>query len=112
MKRIDAIIRPHRLEEVVNRLRLIGVQGMTLTEVHGISRSTEVMGVFRGERYRLPSAPRCQLMIVVRDDLAEPVVRAIAQLARTEDAGDGIVVIGDIIDAFRIRTGESGPDVL
>ena len=49
MKKIDAIIRPHRLEEVVNRLRLIGVQGMTVAEVHGVSRSTEVMGVFRGE---------------------------------------------------------------
>ena len=112
MKKIDAIIRPHRLEEVVNRLRLIGVQGMTVAEVHGVSRSTEVMGVFRGERYRMPSAPRLQVTIVARDDLAPSVVAGILQAARTDEAGDGIVSIGAVVDVIRIRTGESGPEVL
>ena len=112
MKKIDAIVRPHRLGEVVNRLRLIGVQGMTVAEVHGVSRSTEVMGVFRGERYRMPSAPRLQVTIVARDDLAPSVVAGILQAARTDEAGDGIVSIGDVVDVIRIRTGESGPEVL
>jgi nitrogen regulatory protein P-II 1 len=112
MKKIDAIIRQHRLPEVVTRLRLIGVQGMTIAEVHGISRSTEVMGVFRGERYRMPSAPRYQVTVVVGDDLASPVVAAIIHAARTDEAGDGIIAVGDVVDVIRIRTGESGPGVL
>jgi nitrogen regulatory protein P-II 1 len=112
MKKIDAIIRPHRIEDVVSRLRLIGVTGMTVTEVHGISPSTAVVGVFRGERYIMPSAPRYQLMMVVPDGLAEAVVAAIARTARTEEPGDGIVAIGDVVDVFRIRTGESGTDAL
>jgi nitrogen regulatory protein P-II 1 len=112
MRRIDAIIRPHRIEEVVNRLRLIGVTGMTLTEVHGISSSTATFGVFRGERYMMPSAPRYQLMIVVPDGLAEPVVAAVARAARTEEAGDGIVSVGEVLEVFRIRTGESGDGAL
>ena len=112
MKKIDAIIRPHLLADVVSRLRLIGVTGMTVTEVQGISPSTGVVGVFRGERYLMPSAPRCQLMLVVPDNLAEPVVAAIARTARTKAAGDGIVAIGDVIEVFRVRTGESGPDAL
>jgi nitrogen regulatory protein P-II 1 len=112
MKKIDAVIKPHRLEEVVNRLRLVGVQGMTVADVHGVSHSTEVMAVFRGGQYRMPSAPRCQLTIVVREDLASSVVAAILHSARTEEAGDGIVSIGDVVDAIRIRTGESGPAAL
>jgi nitrogen regulatory protein P-II 1 len=112
MKKIDAVIRPHRFQEVVNRLRLIGVQGMTVAEVHGVSRSTEVIGVFRGERYRMPSAPRYQITIVTADDLAPSVVAAILQTARTEEAGDGIVAICDVVDVIRIRTGESGAGAL
>jgi nitrogen regulatory protein P-II 1 len=112
VKKIDAIIRPHLLGEVVNRLRLIGVTGMTVTEVHGISPSTAVVGIFRGERYVMPSAPRYQLMIVVPDSLVEPAVAAIARKARTEQAGDGIVAIGDVVEVIRVRTGESGPDAV
>ena len=112
MKKIDAIIRPHLLADVVSRLRLIGVTGMTVTEVQGISPSTGVVGVFRGERYLMPSAPRLQVTIVARDDLAPSVVAGILQAARTDEAGDGIVSIGDVVDVIRIRTGESGPEVL
>lgn len=112
MKKIDAIIRPHTMEDVVSRLRLIGVTGMTVTEVHGISPSTATIGVFRGERYLVPSAPRYQVMIVVPDTLAEPVVSAIGRTACTEAAGDGIVAVADVVDVFRIRTGEHGADAL
>jgi nitrogen regulatory protein PII len=112
MKRVDAIVKPFRFEAVVNRLRLIGVTGMTVAEVHGMSRSTSMDGVFHGHRYRTPSAPRYQLTIVVRDDAVAHVVNAIVQAGRTEEAGDGIVTVGDIAHVVRIRTGESGPDAL
>jgi nitrogen regulatory protein PII len=112
MKRIDAILRPHRLEDVVTRLRLVGVTGMTVAEVHGMSPSTQLEGVFHGQRHRLPSAPRYHLMVVVADDFAATVVNAIAHAARTEEPGDGIISIGDVIDAVRIRTGESGESAL
>lgn len=112
MKRVDAIVKPFRFEAIVNRLRLIGVTGMTVAEVHGMSRSTSMNGVFHGRRYQTPSAPRYQLTIVVRDDAVAPVVNAIVQAGRTEEAGDGIVAIGDVVDVVRIRTGESGPDAL
>jgi len=112
MKKIDAIVKPFRLEEIVNRLRLIGVTGMTIAEVHGMSRSTTIDSVFLGQRYQTPSSPRFHLTVVVRDDAAAPVVNAIVQMARTEEAGDGIVTVGDVVDVIRIRTGESGPEAL
>jgi nitrogen regulatory protein P-II 1 len=112
MKRIDAIVRPFRLEEIVNRLRLIGVTGMTVAEVHGMSRSTSIEGVFHGQRYRTASAPRYHVTIVVRDDAAAHVMNAVIQAARTEEPGDGIVTVSDVFEAVRIRTGESGPDAL
>ena len=112
MKKIDAIVKPFRLEEIVNRLRLIGVTGMTVAEVHGMSRSTSIESVFLGQRYQSPSAPRCQVTIVVPDDAVAHVARAIVQAASTEEAGDGIVTVCDVVDVFRIRTGESGPDAL
>jgi nitrogen regulatory protein PII len=112
MKKIDAIVRTHRIDYVVSRLRLVGVTGMTLAEVHGMSPSTAIEGVFHGHRYRIPSAPRYQLTIVVSDDFAAAVVSAIARAARTEEPGDGIIMIGDVVNAVRIRTGESGNDAL
>jgi nitrogen regulatory protein PII len=112
MKRIDAIIRPHLFEDTVNRLRLVGVTGLTVTEVHGISTSTAVTAVYRGQRYQTPTAPRIQLMLVVPDDLAPAAVNVFAHTARTQEAGDGIVTIADVDGVFRIRTGESGPDAL
>jgi nitrogen regulatory protein PII len=112
MKKIDGIIRPHLFEDTVTRLRLIGVTGLTVTEVHGISTSTAATAVYRGHRYETPSAPRVQLTIVVRDDLAAAVVNAFAHTARTEEPGDGIVTIAEVIGVFRIRTGESGADAI
>jgi nitrogen regulatory protein P-II 1 len=112
MKRIEAIVRPHRLEEIVTRLRLIGVTGMTIAEVHGMSPSTSMEAVHLGQRYRTPSAPRYELTIVVRDDAVAHVINAIVQAGRTEEPGDGIVTVGDVFHVVRIRTGESGPGAL
>jgi nitrogen regulatory protein PII len=112
MKKIDAIIRPHLFEDTVSRLRLVGVTGLTVTEVHGISTSTAATAVYRGHRYQTPSAPRVQLTIVVRDDLAAAVVNVFSRTARTEEPGDGIVMIAEVLSVLRIRTGESGADAL
>ena len=112
MKRIEAIVRPHRFEEIVTRLRLIGVTGMTVADVHGMGPSASIERVYLGQRYRTPSAPRYELTIVVRDDAAAHVVNAIVQAGRTEEPGDGIVTVGDVFDVVRIRTGESGPEAL
>jgi nitrogen regulatory protein P-II 1 len=112
MKKIDAIIRTHRFEDVVRRLRLVGVEGMTVAEVHGMSPSTSLEGVYQGQRYQIPSAPRYQLTIVVLDEFVHSVVNAILQAGRTEEPGDGIITVGDVVDVIRIRTGDSGADAL
>jgi nitrogen regulatory protein P-II 1 len=112
MKKIEAIVRPHLLGDVVNRLHLIGVPGMTVSEVFGNSPGAAFEGVYHGQRYRMESSPRCQLMAVVPDDLVDACVRAILHAARTEEPGDGIVAVSDVLEAVRIRTGEVGPDCL
>lgn len=112
MKKIEAIVRPHRLNDVVNRLHLIGIPGMTISDVFGSSPSTVVTGVYQGQRYRIESAPRCEVMAVVTDDMVEAVTRAILHTARTEDRGDGIIAVSDVLEAVRIRTGEFGDDCL
>ncbi|HVX96671.1 MAG TPA: P-II family nitrogen regulator [Polyangia bacterium] len=112
MKKIEAIVRPHRLGDVVNRLHLIGVPGMTISDVFGNSAGAAFEGVYHGLRYRMESSPRCQLMAVVPDELADACVRAILHSARTEEHGDGIIAVSDVIEAVRIRTGEIGPDCL
>jgi nitrogen regulatory protein PII len=111
MKRIDATVRTSRLEEIVNRLRLIGVTGMTLTEVYGFGLTTNVAGS-PGARVRSSTAPRYQLMVVVRDEDAAHIVNAIVVAGRTESPGDGVVFVSDIVDVLRIRTGETGTDAL
>jgi nitrogen regulatory protein PII len=112
MKKIDAIVKPFKFEDIVNRLRLIGVTGMTVAEVHGMSRSTAVESVFHGARYTTPSAPRYQLTIVIPDADAAAVVNAIVCAGATDSPGDGIVTVADVCDAVRIRTGESGAAAL
>jgi nitrogen regulatory protein P-II 1 len=112
MKKIEAIVRPHRLNEVVNRLHLIGVPGMTVGEVFGISAGSTVEGVHQGQRYRMDAAPRCMLMVVVPDDMVDAAARAILHSARTESRGDGIITVSDVLEAVRIRTGELGVDSL
>jgi nitrogen regulatory protein P-II 1 len=111
MKRIDATVRTSRLEEIVNRLRLIGVTGMTLAEVYGFGLTTNVAGS-PGARVRSSTAPRYQLTIVVRDEDAAHIVNAITVAGRTESPGDGVVFVSDVVDVMRIRTGETGIDAL
>jgi len=112
MKKIDAIVRTSRFDDIVNRLRLIGVTGMTIGEVYGISAGTTGDRVSHGQRMQLRSAPRYQLMVVVRDEDAAQVVNAIVHSGRTDAPGDGLVTVGDVIGAMRIRTGETNVDAL
>ena len=112
MKKIEAIVKTSRFEEIVDRLRLIGVTGLTATEVQGISRSATTYGVFQGQRYVSASAPRYQITVVVEDGDVAAVVNAIRQRGRTDSPGDGIITVSDVLEAIRIRTGEMGADAL
>jgi nitrogen regulatory protein P-II 1 len=112
MKEIAAIVRTSRFDDIVHRLRLIGVAGMTIAEVYGISSGTTSHRVFKGQRFQLQSAPRYKLTVVVRDEDAASVVNAIVHSARTDSPGDGLVTVGDVIGAMRIRTGETNVDAL
>lgn len=112
MKKIDAIVKTTRFEEIVDRLRLIGVTGLTAAEVHGISPSAVTEGIFQGQRYVTASAPRYQITVVVEDSEVAAVVNAIRQRGQTDSPGDGIITVSDTLEAIRIRTGEIGPDAL
>lgn len=112
MKKIDAIVKTSRFEEIVDRLRLIGVTGLTAAEVHGISSSAVIEGIFQGQRYVSASAPRYQITVVVEDNDVSSVVNAIRQRGQTNSPGDGIITVSDTLEAIRIRTGEMGIDAL
>jgi len=112
MKRIDAVVKVFKLEEIVERLRHIGVVGLTVAEGHGMSPSTEVQSVFHGSRYTSSSSPRYQLTIVVVDDDAAPVANAIVRAGGSDSPGDGIIVVSDVVEVVRIRTGERGSAAL
>ena len=112
MKKIEAIVRTFKLEDIVQRLRAVGVTGMTITDVQGLSPSTATPNVFRGSRYMTESAPRYQLMIVVLDEAVDAVVRAIRVAGTTESPGDGIVTVSDVAAVVRVRTGETGAAAL
>ena len=112
MKKIEAIVRTFKLEDIVQQLRAVGVTGMTVTDVQGLSPSTATPNVFRGSRYTTESAPRYQLMIAVLDEAVDAVVRAIRVAGTTESPGDGIVTVSDVAAVVRVRTGETGAAAL
>jgi len=112
MKKIDAVVKTSRFEEIVDRLRLIGVTGLTAAEVQGISPSAMTEGIFQGQRYVNASAPRYQITVVVEDGDVAAVVNAIRLRGQTGSPGDGIITVSDALEAIRIRTGEIGADAL
>ena len=112
MKKIEAIVRTSRLDEIVSRLRLIGMTGMTVSEVHGMSVSTKTMSVVHGHRMVSLTAPRYQLMTVVPDEDVAHVVAAIMRTARTDAPGDGIITVVNVDGVMRIRTGEVDADAI
>ena len=108
MKKIDAIIKPFKLDEVKNALHDIGVQGMTVTEVKGFGRQKGIVEVYRGAEYHIQFIPKVKLEIVVNDDIVEQVVQIIQEKAQTGEIGDGKIFISQIEETIRIRTGERG----
>jgi nitrogen regulatory protein P-II 2 len=112
MKRIEAVVRTSRLDEIVNRLRLIGTTGMTITEVHGISASTTSVIVARAQRVQKVMAPRYQIMVVLRDEDAPHVVAAIRRAACTDAPGDGLITVMEVDGVMRIRTNEVDDDAI
>jgi nitrogen regulatory protein P-II 1 len=112
MKRIDAIIKPFKLDEVKQRLSSIGVQGLTVTEVKGFGRQRGHTELYRGAEYTVDFLPKVQLTILAPDDRVASIVEAIVETARTEKIGDGKIFVAPLDDVVRIRTGEHGPDAI
>ncbi len=112
MKKIDAIIKPHKLDDVKEALNAIGVQGMTVSDVRGYGRQKGHTEIYRGAEYTVDFVPKVKIELVVDDDLAGQAEQAILMAARTEKIGDGKIFTYDVQSAVRIRTGERGPEAL
>jgi len=112
MKKIEAIIKPHKFEEVQEALREAGVLGMTVTEVKGFGRQRGHTEIYRGSEYTVDFLPKTKLEILVSDEQLSSVVAVISEAAKTGKIGDGKIFVSEIRDAVRIRTGERGMDAL
>ncbi|MHA1537729.1 MAG: P-II family nitrogen regulator [Alphaproteobacteria bacterium] len=112
MKLISAIIKPHRLDSVREALTGIGVEGLTVTEVRGFGRQKGHTEIYRGAEYTISFVPKIKLEVAVRDELADNVVTAIEEAAKTGEIGDGKIFVLELNSAMRIRTGEFGDDAL
>lgn len=112
MKLVIAFIKPFKLEEVKERLRALGVAGMSVTEVRGFGRQSGQTEVYRGAEYQVEFVPKVKLEVLVSTEMAGPVVRAIEESARTGEIGDGKVAVLSVDEVVRIRTGERGIDAL
>src|SRR5213595_1968030 len=108
MKRIDAIIKPYKLDEVKERLSSIGVQGLTVAEVKGMGRQKGHTELYRGAEYTVDLLPKVKLEVVVADELVGRVIEAIMTAARTGSVGDGKIFVLPVEEAIRVRTGERG----
>ncbi len=112
MKKIEAIIKPFKLDEVKEALQEIGLQGMTVTEAKGFGRQKGHTELYRGAEYVVDFLPKVKLELVVEDNQVERTIEAIISAAQTERIGDGKIFVTPVEDAIRIRTGERGDDAL
>ena len=112
MKKIEAIIRPFKLDEVKEILLEEGIRGLTITEVRGYGRQKGHTETYRGSEYQIEFVPKIKIEVVVKDEISEKVISSILKVAKTGQVGDGKIFITDIADTIRIRTDESGPDAL
>jgi nitrogen regulatory protein P-II 1 len=112
MKRIEAVIRHFKLEEVKDALTAVGVQGMTVTEVRGFGRQKGHKEQYRGAEYTVDFLPKAKVEVVVADDQEKQVIATIVKSARTGQVGDGKIFVTDMEEMVRIRTGESGIEAL
>jgi len=109
MKKIEAVIKPFKLDEVKEALQEMGVQGMTVLEAKGYGRQKGQTELYRGAEYVVDFLPKIKIEVVVADDQLEGALSAIQGAARTGRIGDGKIFVSDVLDVVRIRTGESGP---
>ena len=112
MKKLEAIIKPFKLDDVKQALVDIGIRGMTVSEVKGYGRQKGQSELYRGREYHIDFLPKVKIEVVVTDDKVEEAVRQILLVANTGQIGDGKIFLSDIEDAIRIRTEESGNDEL
>ena len=112
MKKIEAIIKPFKLDEVKDALNEIGIQGMTVTEVKGFGRQKGHVELYRGAEYDISFIPKVKIEAVVSDTMVEEAVRTIEQKAKTGKIGDGKIFVLTLEDAIRIRTGEKGDEAI
>ena len=112
MKKIEAVIKPFKLDEVKEALQDVGVQGMTVLEAKGYGRQKGHSELYRGAEYVIDFLPKIKIEVVAPDDMVESVVEAIQAAARTGKIGDGKIFVSDVLDVIRIRTGERGPQAV
>lgn len=112
MKKIEAIIKPHKLDDVKNALLEIGIIGMTISEVQGFGRQKGQVEYYRGAEYDISFLPKIKIEVVISDELLEKAVSAIRNSAKTGKIGDGKIFIYNIEDVIRIRTDERGETAL
>jgi nitrogen regulatory protein P-II 1 len=112
MKKIEAIIKPFKLDEVKNALTKIGVQGMTVTEVNGFGRQKGHTESYRGTEYAIDFLPKSKIELIVTDELINQVIETIERAAKTGKIGDGKIFLLPVEEVIRIRTGERGRDAI
>ena len=112
MKKIEAIIKPFKLDEVKDALHEIGLQGLTVTETKGFGRQKGHTELYRGAEYVVDFLPKVKIEVVLEDHLVERAVEAIQQAAHTGRIGDGKIFVSSVEEAIRIRTGERGSDAI
>lgn len=112
MKKIEAIIKPFKLEEVKKALSDLGIKGMTASEVKGFGRQKGHTEIYRGAEYTIEFLPKIRIEIVAEDEMVGEIVRAIQTVARTGKIGDGKIFISPLEEVIRIRTGETGKDAI
>ncbi|WP_308915315.1 P-II family nitrogen regulator [Jannaschia sp. LMIT008] len=112
MKKIEAIIKPFKLDEVKEALQEIGIQGLSVTEVKGFGRQKGHTELYRGAEYVVDFLPKVKVEVVLSDDQVDGAIDAIVAVARTEKIGDGKIFVSPVDQAIRIRTGETGEDAI
>jgi nitrogen regulatory protein P-II 1 len=112
MKKIEAIIKPFKLDEVKEALHEVGLQGITVTEAKGFGRQKGHTELYRGAEYVVDFLPKVKIDVVVDDSMVEQALEAIQQAARTGRIGDGKIFVTDVTEVIRIRTGEKGSDAI
>jgi nitrogen regulatory protein P-II 2 len=112
MKLITAVVKPFRLDDVRNALAEVGVQGMTVTEVKGFGRQRGHTELYRGAEYVVDFLPKVKVEVAVTDEMADRVIEAIIEAAKTGKVGDGKIFVTNLAQVYRIRTGETGDQAI